>query len=332
MTGMLKAAACGVLFLACAALQAAEVSRESSNPSAANDPYEHYVNTSRDFQPVKQDKLWALKAFPSWTVMPWYYQWTIGFNDASGKFQVNNGMNGSFCDHGSSGRLDWIDQFHLRFYIDHSAGKGDLHEGAGEFISRYRDRIHGTGVRVRPVNAEMQARLERIMQHNIGEVKSSPNRGAYALDDEISWGHFIHPCMWQVTDDRAAYPKWQMEIYGTPQPKWTTWISYNDILPKLRHLGHRPFRRQPTDGPMDVQRFVLEQLHRRLGRICQPPRSCHALRFRRRPIAQRFRRLRLCEDHAQSAVHRSVQHRRFAIGHPRAESAQCPAGRHVVLL
>ena len=34
--------------------------------------------------------------------MPWYYQWTIGFNDASGKFQVKNGMNGSFCDHGAS--------------------------------------------------------------------------------------------------------------------------------------------------------------------------------------------------------------------------------------
>jgi hypothetical protein len=234
MAGILKAAACVLLFLAYGQLRAAGAPRETTDPPSSTDPYERYVNTSRDFQSVKQDKDWALKAFPSWTVMPWYYQWTIGFDDASGKFQVDNGMNGSFCDRGNSGRLDWIDQFHLRFYMDHAAGKGDLHEGAGEFISRYRDRIHGTGVRVRPVNAEMQGRLQRILRQSIGEVKSSPNRGAYALDDEISWGHFIHPCMWQVTDDRAAYPKWQMEIYGTTQPKWTNWISYNDILPKLR--------------------------------------------------------------------------------------------------
>src|SRR5277367_6528874 len=96
---------------------------------AADDPYEKYVNTSRDFQPVKQDKQLALKAFPSWTVMPWYFQWPIGFNDASGKFQVENGMNGAFCDRGASDRLDWMNEFHLRFYMDHSAGKGDLHLG-----------------------------------------------------------------------------------------------------------------------------------------------------------------------------------------------------------
>jgi hypothetical protein len=215
--------------LCCAALIAI-----AAQASAQDDAYATYVKTSRDFQRVKQDKAWALKAFPSWTVMPWYYQWNIGFDDASGRFQLANGMNGSFCDWGASGRLDWIDKFHLRFYTDHSAGKGDLHQGAGEFISRYKDRIHGMGIRVRPVNAAMKTRLEALLRRSIGEVERSPWRGAYALDDEISWGHFVHPCMWQVTDDRAAYPKWQMEIYGSSKPKWTGWIGYNDILPKLR--------------------------------------------------------------------------------------------------
>ncbi len=201
---------------------------------AADDPYENYVNTSRDFQPVKQDKDWALKALPSWTVMPWYFQWPIGFNDASGKFQVENGMNGAFCDRGASDRLDWMNEFHLRFYMDHSAGKGDLHLGDGGYLDQHKNAVHGTGVRLKPVNAAMKARLEQLLRGSIGEVKSSPVRGAYSLDDEISWGYFIHPCMWQVTDDRGAYPKWQMEIYGTDKPKWTGWISYSDILPKLR--------------------------------------------------------------------------------------------------
>ncbi|HEX3998592.1 MAG TPA: beta-galactosidase trimerization domain-containing protein [Pirellulales bacterium] len=201
---------------------------------AQDDAYAKYVTTSRDFQPVKQDKAWALKAFPSWTVMPWYYQWNIGFNDASGRFQIENGMNGSFCDRGSDGRLDWIDKFQLRFYMDHTAGKGDLHQGADEFIRRYKSRIEGTGVRVQPVNDAMLARLEKIMRGNIGEVERSPFRGAYALDDEISWGHFTHPSMWRLTDDGTAYAKWQTEIYGTSAPKWTSWIGYNDILPKLR--------------------------------------------------------------------------------------------------
>ena len=36
-----------------------------SSASAQDDPYEKYVKTSKDFQPVKQDKAWCYKAFPS---------------------------------------------------------------------------------------------------------------------------------------------------------------------------------------------------------------------------------------------------------------------------
>jgi hypothetical protein len=44
---------------------------------AQQDPYEEYVKHSKDFKSVKQDKGWALKAWPSWTYMPWSYQWNI---------------------------------------------------------------------------------------------------------------------------------------------------------------------------------------------------------------------------------------------------------------
>ena len=45
------------------------------------DPYEKYVQTSRDFRPVTQDKQWCSKAFPRWTYLPWTYKWTMGYTD-----------------------------------------------------------------------------------------------------------------------------------------------------------------------------------------------------------------------------------------------------------
>ena len=73
------------------------------------------------------------------------------------------------------------------------------------------------------------------MKGAITGMKDSPNREAYALDDEISWGHFNNPCMWRVTDDKDAFPKWLDEIYGKGNaPKHPNWVSYNEFLPKLK--------------------------------------------------------------------------------------------------
>ena len=205
------------------------------------DPYEQYVKTSKDFQPVRQDKDFLLKAFPSWTYMPWTAKWTIGYNDASGKWSIDHGYNGAFVDwdhidaEGSkTGRLDWIDRFKLRFYVDHLAGKGYLHLWDGSPPKNQLAALHGNGVRTVPVNAAMIATLHDYISKHIAAVKSSPNRGAYALDDEISWGHFVHPAMWCVTDDKAAYPAWLKEIYGKDAPRRDKWVTYNDIEPKLR--------------------------------------------------------------------------------------------------
>ncbi len=209
--------------------------------AAETDPYEQYVKTSKDFQRVKQDKDWCLKAFPSWTYMPWTYQWNIGYDDDSGQWSTSHGYNGAFIDRdgvgaaGSpTGRLDWIDKYKLRFYVDHLAAKRYLHLWDGNEMRSHANSVHGTGVRTPPVNEAMRTTLDAFIARHIGAVKSSPNRGAYALDDEISWGHFVHPTMWQVTDDAAAYPKWLAEVYGPNAPHHDRWISYNEIQPKLR--------------------------------------------------------------------------------------------------
>jgi hypothetical protein len=172
--------------------------------------------------------------------MPWTYQWTIGYNDSSGKWSVDHGYNGAFVDwdridaEGSkSGRLDWINKFQLRFYVDHLAGKRLLHMWDGSPPKNELAALHGNGVRSVPANDAMIAKLHEYMNTNIAAVKSSPFRAAYALDDEISWGHFVHPTMWCVTDDKAAYPAWLRQIYGKQVPKRNKWVTYNDIEPKL---------------------------------------------------------------------------------------------------
>ncbi|HEY7424502.1 MAG TPA: beta-galactosidase trimerization domain-containing protein [Gemmataceae bacterium] len=215
---------------------------------AETDPYENYVKTSKDFRPVKQDKAWLLKAYPSWLYMPWTHQWTIGYNDDSGKWCVKHGYNGAFIDRGDvgtrnskTGRIDWINKFGFRFYVDHLAGKRELHLWDGGIPKNVLDKVHGGGIRVNPVNEAMRRRLHKLMAQHIAAVKSSPLRAAYALDDEISWGHFVHPTMWRVTDDEAAYPAWLKEIYGPGAPQRTRWVTYEDVRPKLPSWSVKDF-------------------------------------------------------------------------------------------
>lgn len=199
------------------------------------DPYVHYINNSKDFKKVKQDKDWAYQAWPGWTYMPWYYQWHIGFDDQAAAFCEANGYNGAFTDHGDTSRLDWINKHQLRFYNDHTAGKGDLllyHKKKAD-VDALKKNLPGTGMRRVPVNRELYSKLTKLMQKRISGLISSPYRAAYALDDEISWGSFVRPCMWRITDD-ATYREWLKDIYGDGNvPAHKEWISYNNLRKDL---------------------------------------------------------------------------------------------------
>lgn len=223
-------------------------------PLAAGDPdpYERYVRDSQDFRPVQQEAAWAWRAFPSWTFMPWTFAWNLGYNDASGRWSLAHGYNGAFVDRdqvaaeGSpTGRIDWINQFHLRFYVDHAAGKGQLHLWDGNAVKPHLEQLHGTGVRPVPLNGATFAALQAQLRRSIGAAQGSPWRAAYALDDEVSWGHFGHPTMWQVTDDPALYPQWLTEIYGAPAPRRERWIGYEEIRPHLATWSVADFDASP---------------------------------------------------------------------------------------
>ncbi len=239
----------------------------------AADPYEVYVRTSEDFRPVSQDKAWAYHAFPSWTYMPWTHQWHIGYTDESGQWSVEHGYNGAFIDRNAieaegvkTGRLDWINRWKLRFYVDHAADKGLLHLWDGDAMKPHVAELHGTGVRPVPLNEATRGKLEAHLRDNIATAKGSPYRAAYALDDEPSWGHFVHPTMWRVTDDETAYPKWLAEVYGPTAPKREKWVSYDDIREKLADWSINDFDASPL---MDQWTFNDSLWANYLGRLVE---------------------------------------------------------------
>ena len=208
----------------------------------AQDAYETYVKTSRDFQRVKQDKAWALKAWPSWTYMPWTFRWGLGYDDASAKWSRDHGYNGAFLDHaytrvGGVDKLAWINQHKLRFYNDHTAAKGYLYlKGRGG------GKLHRPGLRTVPINDALVAKLKGIMTQKINALKASPQRAAYALDDEVSWGSFVKPCFWRLNEDDAAYRKWLEQVYGRGNaPGHQGWVSYDAVRSKLARWAVKDF-------------------------------------------------------------------------------------------
>ncbi|MFO0825875.1 MAG: hypothetical protein U0792_22610 [Gemmataceae bacterium] len=111
----------------------------ASSAFAADDPYENYVKTSKDFKAVKQDAAWLRKAFPSWVYMPWTRSGRSATPMSPGSGASPTATTGAFIDwdridaNGSkTGRLDWITK-HERFYVDHLAGKRELHMWTGPF-------------------------------------------------------------------------------------------------------------------------------------------------------------------------------------------------------
>src|SRR5262245_27910569 len=136
----------------------------ADGPAEADDPYRRYILTAPEFQPVRQEPAFLIGRWDTWIYMPWRYQWTIGTGETGGRFCREFGFNGGFTDHGE-GALDWLQRWGLRFYNDHTAGKGDLHLRGSENRStvqadQHNPRAirHGTDG-PRPIDANLRRRL-----------------------------------------------------------------------------------------------------------------------------------------------------------------------------
>ncbi|HHM12255.1 MAG TPA: hypothetical protein ENJ16_01780, partial [Planctomycetaceae bacterium] len=197
----------------------------------ADDAYLNYIKSAPEFQRVPQDPEVMIGRWDTWLYMPWRYHWTIGTGDKGGRFCREYGFNGGFTDHGR-GPFDWLNQWKLRFYNDHTAAKGYLylHRGSGsKFFSRFqRDArsIRTGGKGPRPLDQAMLEKLKGIVTQNIRNVrKNSRLCVAYALDDEVSWGSFVKPIPWRLNSDDQAYAAWLRRYYGpenAPEPQYVT--------------------------------------------------------------------------------------------------------------
>ncbi len=126
----------------------------------AADAYESYVKSSQDFKPVKQDKDWCSRPTRAGRTCPGRTSGRSATTTPRASGASSNGYNGAFIDRddvggrdSKTGRLDWINKFGLRFYVDHLAGKRYLHmwDGASQERSSAeaarRRRPHAAGQR-----------------------------------------------------------------------------------------------------------------------------------------------------------------------------------------
>ncbi len=151
-------------------------------PRPAVGPYFDYITHAPELQPVRP--ISGLRRWDTWLYMPWRYRWGIGTGEAGGRFCREHAIHGGVSDH-AQGPFPWLERFRLRFYNDHTAGKGDLHLEEDGFIRLARD---AKAIRPRPLDGELLAKLQKLLGERVGTVRKSPLRVAYALGDETSPG------------------------------------------------------------------------------------------------------------------------------------------------
>jgi hypothetical protein len=219
--------------LACLVLACAQAEPDGPPASQPRLPdsdrtYTAYLGRAPEFRPVRQDPALTIGRWDTWLYMPRRYRWTIGTGEAGGRFCREYGINGGFTDHGE-GPLAWLERWNLRFYNDHTAGKGDLYLQPGGLEAKMRD---PRAVRPRPLDKALLAQLAAKVAKNVQALRRSPMRVAYALDDETSWGSFTRPAVWRINGDDAAYQRWLGDYYGNDAPR-ARWVSPDDLLGEL---------------------------------------------------------------------------------------------------
>ena len=217
--------------------------------AAADDPYFTYIRNAPEFKSVKQDPgAWTAR-WNTWVYMPWRYQWGIGTGDEGGQFCRDYGLNGGFTDGGDTSVLPWLDKWNLKFYNDHTAGKGylylDTHKGVDFKKFMRNPRGLRTGSRgPATLDAALLAKLKKEVTDNVNGLKRSPARIAYALDDEISWGSFVKPVAWRVNNDDQAYEAWLTAYYGKAEHPPAQYVCPDFLLPQynraLKDLDFSP--------------------------------------------------------------------------------------------
>jgi hypothetical protein len=219
--------------------------REPARPAEPEGAYLAYVRQAPEFRRVRQGSALTDRRWDSWTYMPWRYRWHVGTGERGGRFCQEYGITGGVMDHGV-GPLGWLERWGLRFYNDHTAGKGSLFLMPAHLADL--DLRSPRAVRPRPLTPGLLQELGSTVAGEIALIRRSPLRLAYSLDDEISTGSFLRPIPWRLDEDDEAYRRWLRAYYGgrPPGPSEETRFAGPDEVrgeldERLREIDLSPF-------------------------------------------------------------------------------------------
>ncbi|HIE50496.1 MAG TPA: hypothetical protein EYP85_01945, partial [Armatimonadetes bacterium] len=194
--------------------------------------------------------------WPSFVILVWQYRTPPPGTQAKAAYESVNlrgvHLDGMMSESKFIALRDFARANGYRYYLDHAAGKGDLHLRRGEwdkFQAAYKRQ------RQRPVRPHclrdpvVRARMREYLQRWVPLAKTGPVV-AYAFDDEISVSSFTNPAdvCWSEACLRA-FRKWLQQQYGTIailNAEWDTqYSSFAEAEPlsvdDLRHFHGRPF-------------------------------------------------------------------------------------------
>jgi hypothetical protein len=191
-------------------------------------------------------------AWDHFAILVWQYKTPVPSPEAAAAYNSLN-LRGIHLDNGFSDELlSFAREHSYEYYVDHVAGKGDLHLYAAEWDAFRDDYRENRDKPVRPRCLHDPALRERL----IARIRKNVPRAsvgaclAYAFDDEISTTSFTSPadvCWAPAT--MSAFREWlrvRYETVGALNSRWgSDFASFADVVPSqvddLRHFHDRPF-------------------------------------------------------------------------------------------
>ncbi len=227
-----------------------------------------YVRASADFRRVRQDAAILLNRWDRWVLMPWRYEWGRPYDDALAAAMRQAGFNGGFCDHEPGKDADLHEKNGFLWYLDHAAGKGDLHLKNVTKAQLAADR--------RPVcllDPTVRGRLAGKVSHAVTAAKRYRTRVAYALDDEISWSTFTSPCKWDNNPlTLEDFRQWLVRRYGSEAAVRKQWEPHSRLYDQrmatpddFRDLYRRPWTEWNLSALCDAWSYMDSQLCNLVG-------------------------------------------------------------------
>ncbi|MBT7098339.1 hypothetical protein HN937_13245, partial [Candidatus Poribacteria bacterium] len=185
-------------------------------------------------------------------ILVWQYRTPPAGPDAAEAYAQLN-LRGIHLDNGFSDELlEFAQEHSYEYYVDHAAGKGDLHLYPRDWEAFRADYRENRDRPTRPIclhDPDMRDRLVSTLRQNVPRAAAG-NCLAYSFDDEISTTSFTSPadvCWAPAT--MAAFREWLRVRYrtvGALNARWgSDFTEFAEAVPaqvdELRHYHERPF-------------------------------------------------------------------------------------------